>query len=80
MPLKRCLKSSCVKIQMQSEQPLSLKRQACVPLKWNRKMESCFGDYSDYENAPGGLATFGGFFCDFGGDYDFQKTVSDYRL
>lgn len=29
-------------------------------------MEFCFGDYSDYENAPGGLATFGGFFfCDF---------------
>ena len=28
-------------------------------------MESCLIDYSDYENAPGGLATFGGFFCDF---------------
>ena len=49
-------------------------------------MASCLIDYSDYENAPGGLATFGGFFCDFQAtlaatmacDYDFQKMASDY--
>lgn len=37
-------------------------------------MESYSGDYSDYENTPGGLATFGATFCDyesgnFGCDY-----------
>ena len=49
-------------------------------------MASCLIDYSDYENAPGGLATFGGFFCDFQStlaatmacDYDFQKMSFDY--
>lgn len=43
-------------------------------------------DYSDYENAPGCLATFGGFFCDFQAtlaatmacNYDFQKMAFDY--
>ena len=32
-------------------------------------MAPCLIDYSDYENAPGGLATFGGFLCDFGSDF-----------
>lgn len=49
-------------------------------------MASCLIDYSDYENAPGGLATFGGFFYDFQAtlvatmacDYDFQKMAFDY--
>ena len=41
-------------------------------------MESYSGDYSDYENAPGGLATFGGFLCDFGSDFDFLKNSIDY--
>jgi hypothetical protein len=36
-------------------------------------MESCLIDYSDYENAPGCLATFGGLLCDFGSD--FQATI-----
>lgn len=29
-------------------------------------MESYSSNLSDYENAPGGLATFGGFLCDYG--------------
>lgn len=45
--------------------------------------------HSDYENAPGGLATFRGFclrlwlrlscdFCDYGSDYEILKTVCNY--
>nr|DAE68795.1 MAG TPA: hypothetical protein [Caudoviricetes sp.] len=61
---------------MQSEQPLSLKRQAYAQLKWNRKIESCL---SDYENVPGGLATFGGFFCDYLATME-TTMACDYRL
>lgn len=50
-------------------------------MKWNRKIESCLSDYSDYENAPGGLATFGGILLrlssDYGNDYGLRlSTIS----